>query len=99
MTSIFIRERRAFVDTSAFFAARDRRDVHHASAISIFSQLRQDRWMIVTTNHIVAEAATLIRGRLGFEQSRDFLQTIVESHSAGPLEIYHPRWDDVEASM
>ncbi len=57
--------RRAFVDTSAFFAISNARDVQHSTAQAIASRLRREQWHLSTTNFIVAETHALLLSRAG----------------------------------
>jgi predicted nucleic acid-binding protein len=51
------------VDTSAIFALLDRRDAHHASAVSFWSD--PDDEDLVTHAYVVVESVALVRSRLG----------------------------------
>jgi len=99
MTATYTARRRVFVDTSAFYAIRDTADAHHSSAVNAFARLRREQMPLVTTDHIVAESATLIRPRLGFEVVRRFLLTIQESRVAGLLDLHYPAWEDFQAAI
>jgi uncharacterized protein len=70
-----------FVDTSAFYAALDRRDQDHARATAILS----DGDRLVTTDHVLVESWRLARKRLGRDVAERFWgalrggQAVVES--------------------
>ncbi len=51
------------VDTSALFALLDKRDAHHASAVSFWSD--PDDEDLVTHAYVVIESVALVRARLG----------------------------------
>ena len=51
------------VDTSALFALLDKRDAHHASAVSFWSD--PDAEDLVTHAYVVIESVALVRARLG----------------------------------
>ncbi len=57
--------RRAFIDTSAFFAATDTRERDHDAAQSIMVRLAADRWLLFTSNFILAETHALMIARIG----------------------------------
>jgi predicted nucleic acid-binding protein len=57
--------RRAFVDTSAFFAISNARDVQHPIARAIANHLRRGNWNLSTSNRIVAETHALLLARAG----------------------------------
>ena len=54
-----LRERRIFVDTSAYLALLDLDDEHHANAVSIVTQLAEHRYRHFTTNVLLIEAHAL----------------------------------------
>lgn len=57
--------RRAFVDTSAFYALADRSDrFHHDARRALEGRGPDDEW--ITTDHVVVETWLLLRGRLGY---------------------------------
>jgi predicted nucleic acid-binding protein len=57
--------RRAFIDTSAFFAATDNRERDHDAAQSIMDHLAAERWRLFTSNFVLAETHALTIARLG----------------------------------
>ena len=57
--------RRAFMDTSAFFAISNARDVQHPVARAIVNHLRRENWKLSTSNFIVAETHALLLARAG----------------------------------
>jgi predicted nucleic acid-binding protein len=75
MTSQFLtrRERRIFVDSSAFLAMLDADDEHHVEARAILEQLVVGRYRLYTTNVILIEAHGLILSTLGRLIARRFL--------------------------
>ncbi len=54
------RERRAFVDSSAYLALIDVDDQHHPSATAILARLTDGRYRLFTTNTVIIEAHALI---------------------------------------
>lgn len=70
--------RTVFVDSSAFFAALDRRDARHRDASRCFQQLSNDGRSLLTSNLVIAESHGLMLRKLGrniaaawLEQSAD----------------------------
>ena len=64
-TSLGRGSRRAFVDTSAYYALVDRRDTNHSLAQSIATGLTTDRYQQFTTDFVLAELHALLLARLG----------------------------------
>jgi uncharacterized protein len=67
--------RAVFVDTSAWYAMSDADDAGHASAVRRFRRLAEARRQPLTTNHVIAESYTLLRGRLGFRPAQRLLES------------------------
>lgn len=57
--------RRAFVDTSAYFALTESHSTYHVDATRILTRLGHEHWRIVTTNFVLAETHSLLLQRLG----------------------------------
>ncbi len=89
----------SFVDTSAWYAARDDDDVNHGGAAQGFQRLGQQGCRLLTTDHVVAESATLIRRRLGYDEASAFLQALQEARSVGLLEVCCTTSADLEAAI
>jgi len=53
------------MDTSAFFAISNARDVQHPVARAIVNHLRRENWKLSTSNFIVAETHALLLARAG----------------------------------
>jgi predicted nucleic acid-binding protein len=53
-----------FVDTSAFYSLADTRDLHHARARAVY-EAHITRHRLYTSDLVVAETWSLVRGRLG----------------------------------
>lgn len=57
--------RRAFTDTSAFFAATDNHERDHAVAQHTMDRLAAERWRLFTSNFVLAETHALMIARMG----------------------------------
>ena len=54
-----------FIDTGAFFASKVTNDVNYSSAIVVENQIREGKYgKMITTNYILDELFTLLRGRV-----------------------------------
>lgn len=71
--------RRAFVDSAAFFALIDPGDSNYAAARSIQRRLVAERWVLATSNFVVAETHGLILRRLGRRLAAGYLDSLDES--------------------
>jgi predicted nucleic acid-binding protein len=74
-----LRDRRVLVDSSGFLAAFNPRDNHHEDGKAIWDALLDQRFSMYTTNFLVAEAHNLFITRVGHQQARTFLRSVIES--------------------
>lgn len=68
--------RRAFLDTSAYFAVTDNSDSDHGTARALFERLAAFKTRLFTSNLIVVETHALLLSRLNPPIARRFLQGI-----------------------
>ncbi len=66
--------RAVFVDSSAWYAMVDADDSSHALAVRRLRHIAESRRPMISTNHVIGETYTLLRGRLGFGLARAFLE-------------------------
>src|SRR5438874_13649935 len=78
-----LRERRVFVDSSAYLALLDTDDEHHREAIATLQELAQARYRQFTTNVLLIESHALILSVLGRAGADQFLKDMEESNTVG----------------
>lgn len=66
-----------FVDTSYWVALVNRRDHHHAEAVTLFTVHGDDR--LVTTNDVRGETWTFLRRRAGHDTALKFIDMLAAS--------------------
>jgi len=71
--------RRAFVDTSAWFAMADASDPRHEQMRALRTRELSRRTRFVITDYVVDETLTLLRSRLGIDAARRWWWGIGES--------------------
>jgi uncharacterized protein len=76
-----LRERRVFVDSSAYLALLDTDDEHHRQAIAALQELAQARYRQFTTNVLLIESHALILSVLGRGRAAQFLKDMEESNT------------------
>jgi uncharacterized protein len=76
-----LRERRVFVDSSAYLALLDVDDEHHNEAIETLQELAQARYRQFTTNVLLIESHALILSVLGRGRAAQFLTDMEESNT------------------
>jgi predicted nucleic acid-binding protein len=75
------RDRRLFVDTSAYYAATDRRDRDHVAAAAVMRRLVEERHSLVTTNVVLFELHALLLNRLNRQVAWDVLSVLRASQT------------------
>ena len=73
------RDRRTFVDSSAYFALLDTDDANHAQARTISNRLIAERWRLFTTSFVLAETHALLLNRLSQDIASRFLRDMEDS--------------------
>ena len=76
-----LRERRVFVDSSAYLALLDVDDEHHREAREIIQELAQARYRQFTTNVLLIESHALILSVLGRGRAAQFLTDMEVSNT------------------
>ncbi|MDO8672752.1 MAG: PIN domain-containing protein [Dehalococcoidia bacterium] len=71
--------RRALVDSSAYFALTDPRDIRHGYSLQARERLINERWNVLTTNFLLAETHALLLTRLGRDTAARVLREIDRS--------------------
>ncbi|HVC34119.1 MAG TPA: type II toxin-antitoxin system VapC family toxin [Chloroflexota bacterium] len=87
-----------FVDTSAWYALADSGDTHHSSAVRCVRGLLDERRTLATTNYVASETYTLLRVRLGFVASQEFLRRIRGSAFAQRVFVPEP-WEEAAEDL
>lgn len=70
--------RRVFVDTSWWKALLDDQDDFHQKSKIQIEAFRREKVMLVTTNYIVDETATLLRVKCGLDHALRYKQLLVD---------------------
>lgn len=78
---------KVFTDTSALYALADKREQNHDESKVLYEKLLSKKATFLITDYIIAECATLIRRRLGYSKSVDFINLVEEGEALGLFEI------------
>src|SRR3990170_4354417 len=76
-----LRERRVFVDSSAYLALLDEDDEHHAEAQEIVTKLARARYRQYTTNVLLIESHALLLSTLGITPAAEFLRDLEDGNT------------------
>jgi predicted nucleic acid-binding protein len=74
-------DRRVFVDTSAYYAAVDRRDIDHEAMAAAMRRLVEERRALVTTNAVLFELHGLLLNRINRQVAWDVLMALRASQT------------------
>lgn len=70
-----------FVDTSAFYGAKDKQEKHNKKSIFFLAKvLKNNQYNLITTNYILSETLTLMRYKLGHQIAVEFKEEIKKSN-------------------
>lgn len=87
-----------FIDTSALYALAARRDKNHTAAKNAYEKLLSAGTIFALTDHILAESATLMRRKLGYQAAQDFLELIQQGEAVQLFRLVDVNEDIVEAA-
>jgi predicted nucleic acid-binding protein len=87
-----------FIDTSALYALAARRDKNHTPAKNAYEKLLNEGTIFVLTDHVLAESATLIRRKLGYQAAQDFLELIQQGEAIQLFRLVDVNGDILEAA-
>ncbi len=80
---------KVFVDTSAWIAILDNKDVNHSEAVTILKVLLRSNDQLYISNHIISETYTWLRKKTGIEASLKFVQAIKEQAANNKLIVIY----------
>jgi predicted nucleic acid-binding protein len=76
-----LRERRVFIDSSAYLVLLDQDDAHHSQAAAILRQIAVQRYRQFSTNAILIESHALILSAMGTRAATHFLRSMENSNT------------------
>lgn len=82
-----------FVDTSAWIALLTRNDQSHPAALTIQSQLRNEKARLLTSDYVVDETITWLRYRVGHAAAVAFGEMVLRSQLTEVAPINQPLLD------
>jgi len=72
--------KKIFIDTGAYLAYYHKRDTHHKKSVDTWKNITQTPIMLVTTNHIIDEFATLLGRRKDYRYAAEKVRRIFNSN-------------------
>ncbi|MEK6681864.1 MAG: PIN domain-containing protein [Nitrospirota bacterium] len=76
-----------FIDTSAWIALENKRDIHFKEAITFKEEIRNKSYRLYTSNFVLDETYTLLLANVGYEKTIEFAKRIRGLRSKGVLHI------------
>ncbi|MBI5208228.1 MAG: PIN domain-containing protein [Candidatus Firestonebacteria bacterium] len=78
-----------FIDTSAWIALEDRKDINHQKALEIKNELFISRSRLITTNYILDETYTLMLLNVGYRKTVEFKYKLDEFIKNNLVIVYY----------
>jgi hypothetical protein len=86
-----------FIDTSAWVALENRRDIHYEQAIAFRDEIRNKRYRLYTSNFVLDETYTLLLANVGYERTIESAKRIKVLRDKGLLHVIQVT-EDIEDS-
>ena len=76
-----------FIDTSAWVALENRKDIHYEEAVLFRDEIKERRYRLYTSNFVQDETYTLLLANIGYERVIEFAKRIRTLKDKGLLHI------------
>jgi len=86
-----------FIDTSAWVALENRRDIHYEQAIAFRDEIRNKRYRLYTSNFVLDETYTLLLANVGYGRIIESAKKIKVLRDKGLLHVIQVT-EDIEDS-
>jgi predicted nucleic acid-binding protein len=86
-----------FIDTSAWVALENKKDIHYKEAIAFKDQIKNKRYRLYTSNFILDETYTLLLANIGYEKTIECAKRIRVLRDKGLLHVIQVA-EDIEDS-
>lgn len=86
-----------FIDTSAWVALENKRDIHYKEAITFRDEIKNKRYRLFTSNFVLDETYTLCLANLGYEKTIECARRIRNLRDKGLLHVISVT-EDIEES-
>lgn len=72
-------DKHIFIDTEAYLALFNKRDQHHKKSCELWDEISDSERILITTNHVIDELATLLARRTSYDFASRKLHEIYNS--------------------
>ena len=86
-----------FIDTSAWVALENRKDIHYEQAVLFKDEIKNKRYRIYTSNFVQDETYTLLLANIGYERAIESAKRIRTLKDKGLLHVVRVT-EDIEES-
>ena len=86
-----------FIDTGAWVALENKRDIHYKEAITFRDEIKNKRYRLFTSNFVLDETYTLCLANLGYEKTIECARRIRNLRDKGLLHVIYVT-EDIEES-
>ena len=88
--------KKLFIDTGAYLSYYHKRDMHHKKAVDTWHKIiKENKYILITTNHVIDEFATLLGRRKDYQYSAEKVEGILLSDCV----IERPNEDDEKKAL
>ena len=86
-----------FIDTSAWVALENKKDIHYKEAIIFKDEIKDKRYRLYTSNFVLDETYTLLLANVGYEKTVESAKRIKALRNKGLLHVIQVT-EDIEDS-
>jgi len=86
-----------FIDTSAWIALENKKDIHYKEAIIFKDEIKYKRYRLYTSNFVLDETYTLLLANVGYEKTVESAKRIKALRNKGLLHVIQVT-EDIEDS-
>ena len=86
-----------FIDTSAWVALENKKDIHYKEAIAFKDEIKNKRYRLYTSNFVLDETYTLLLANVGYEKTIESAKRIRVLRNKGLLHVIQVT-EDIENS-
>ena len=78
---------KVFIDTSAWVALENRRDIHYREAVTFRDDIKNKRYRLYTSSFVLDETYTLLLANVGYKKTIEFGKRIKVLKTKGLLHV------------
>ena len=76
-----------FIDTSAWVALENKKDIHYKQALIFKDEIKNRHYRLYTSNFVLDETYTLLLANVGYEKTIEYAKRLKEVRNKGLLTL------------